>query len=196
MRRATIRRGRWTYRLTGLGVCARCGGRLTILTGNGRPRLCCSSRRQAACASRSAVLALHEEQRARHLTTLTLPPDDQERRRVAVSDEAARGTDAPRHRRQLEARRARPRDLSLLSDLPKATCQAERDRRRRGLATTIADVAQGWGLAAQERRHRLAGRLVEEVVIDSEQVVAVKPRPRPGPILRPGLSSQRLCWRK
>ena len=210
--RATVRRDRRTYSLSGLGVCARCGGKLTILPGNGRPRLYCSSRRQTgACASRSAFLALHEEQLARHLATFTIPPDYQERLRATVTDEVAQATDTAEQRRRIEARLSRLRDLYLLGDLPKAAYLAERERLRRelavldtadegdcdrlaGLAELIADVAKGWALATQEQRHRLAGMLFEEVVIDSEQVVAVKPRPELAPFF--ALDCQaRVCTR-
>ncbi len=105
----------------------------------------------------------------------------------------------------------RLQDLYLLGDVPKAAYLAERDRLRRelaaldaadhcererlgGLAELIADVAKGWALATQEQRHRLAGMLFEEVVIDSEQVVAVKPRPELAPFF--ALDCQaRVCTR-
>ncbi len=63
-----------------------------------------------------------------------------------------------------------------------------------GLAKLVADVAKGWALATQEQRRRLAEMLFEEVVIDSEQVVAVKPRPELAPFF--ALDCQaRVCTR-
>ncbi len=197
--RATIRRDRQAYSLSGLGVCARCGGKLTALVSNGRPRLYCSSRRQTGrCTSRSAFLAIYEEQIARHLATFTIPPDYREQLRAHVEGEQAKRGDAAVQRKKLAAHLVRLKDLYLLGDMTKAAYVAERDRLRRelaaldaaedgernrlaGLADLIANVARGWELASQEQRHRLAQLLFEEVLIDNEKVVAVKPRPELAP---------------
>jgi hypothetical protein len=49
--------------------------------------------------------------------------------------------------------------------------------RQRGLADLVLDVAAGWQRAFPEQRNRLARLLFEEVVINENQVVSVKPRP-------------------
>lgn len=199
--RSTIRQDRQVYSLSGLGVCARCGGKLTALGRRGKPRLYCSSRRQTGrCDSRSVLLAVHEAQVAQHLATFTIPPDYRERLRLVVSSEADAKqayVETAVRRARLERQLARLKDLYLLGDLAKPAYLAERDRvrrdlaalaglaataadereRLRGLADLIADVAKGWELATQEQRNRLARLLFEEVVIDNEKVVAVKPRP-------------------
>lgn len=46
-----------------------------------------------------------------------------------------------------------------------------------GLAELLANVSTAWGAALPEQRNRLARLLFEEVVINDEQVAAVKPRP-------------------
>ena len=97
-----------------------------------------------------------------------------------------------RHRlnRQLE----RLKDLYQLGDLERERYLADRERLRRELAAIKAqnteenaeldelagllkNLQQGWDQATQEQRNRLARLIFEEIVINDNRVVAMKPRP-------------------
>jgi hypothetical protein len=82
----------------------------------------------------------------------------------------------------------------VLEDITRAEYLAEREKVKRALATLdgratgadtrlaglaglLADVAAGWNAATPEQRNRLARLLFEEIVIDDNRIVAVKPRP-------------------
>ena len=97
-------------------------------------------------------------------------------------------------RRRLEAHAERLRGLYLLGDVERSQYVVERERLKRdlalldmraqgqashldGLAELLANVSTAWGAALPEQRNRLARLLFEEVVINDEQVAAVKPRP-------------------
>ena len=141
------------------------------------------------------MLAQYEAQIGAHFAHFTIPHNYQVQLRTeaAASDPVAEN-DTAGHRRRLEGQLARLRDLFLIGDLERAAYVADRDRLKRELSTLeaqrprddqqlvvlerlLADVARGWDMATQEQRNRLAGLIFEEVVMDSERVVALKPRP-------------------
>jgi hypothetical protein len=158
--RTTIPRAATVYSLSRLGICGQCGSTLHIQPARGRPRIYCSARRQGrACSARSAALAGYEQHIGAHLSTFTIPADYRERLRVFVAADRQPATDITGQRRPLDAR------------------ATDADRRLAGLAGLLADVAAGWNAATPEQRNRLARLLFEEIIIDDNRVVAVKPRP-------------------
>jgi site-specific DNA recombinase len=193
--RTTIPRAATVYSLSGLGICGRCGSTLHIQPARGRPRIYCSGRRQGrACSARSAALAGYEQQIGAHLSTFTIPADYRERLRAFVAADGQAASDISGQRRRLESQLERLKDLYVLEDITKAQYLAEREKIKRelatldaratgadtklaGLAGLLADVAAGWNAATPEQRNRLARLLFEEIVIDDNRVVAVKPRP-------------------
>ncbi len=195
-RSTRVRRDATVYSLSGLAVCDHCGGRLRIQPNKGKPRLFCSTRQQrGGCCFRSAFLALYEEQIATHLATFTIPENYRERLRVFALEESRKSyVDDAVQRHRLEGQLERLRDLYKLGDIERPRYMGERDRVRRELAILTArqteesnqldrlaelltDLQRGWLLATQEERSRLATLVFEEVVINDNRVVAVKPRP-------------------
>jgi len=184
-----------TYSLSGLAVCAHCGGRMQVQRRASSIRLYCAKRRQGlACASKSGMLAGYEEQLAAHLATFTIPPDYRERLREYVAGESERGDDAQAQRRRIATRLDRLKELYGWGDLARADYLAQRelllrdlaalDARETGeaahldrMAELLSSVARLWSEANQVERNRIARVLFEEVVINDNRVVAVKPRP-------------------
>ncbi|MDP9375263.1 MAG: recombinase family protein [Chloroflexota bacterium] len=194
--RSTINHTARVYSLSGLGVCGHCGGKLRIQNIKGRPRLFCARRLQdGGCTYRSAFLARYEEQLGAYLTRFTIPTHYHDRLRLFVAEEAKKAhIDTAVQRRKLERQLERLKDLYRLGDIEREEYLERRGRVQRDLATLrvqqadeddqldklaelLGDVVQGWTLATQEQRNRLARLVFEEVVIENERVTAVKPRP-------------------
>lgn len=195
-RRETVRRTAGTYSLSGMAICAHCGSRMQIQPTKGKPRLNCSGRRQGkTCPARSAALTIYDEQIGAYLGTFIIPDNYQARLYeyvVATRPDTGKYVVDQRHR--LEAQAERLRDLYLLGDVERSQYVVERERLKRdlalldmreqgqashldGLAELLANVSTAWGAALPEQRNRLARLLFEEIVINDEQVAAVKPRP-------------------
>lgn len=194
--RSTVRRDATPYSLSGLGVCVRCGGRMQAQPNKGRPRLFCASKRQTGgCTARSTFLSRYEEQIGYYLERFTIPANYRDRLRLFVSEETKHAHIATAvQRRRLERQLERSKDLYRLGDIERAEYLAERERVQRDLAALAAqqteeqdelaalaellcNLKSAWGTATQEQRNRLARMVFEEVRIEDERVVAVKPRP-------------------
>ena len=107
---------------------------------------------------------------------------------------------AGKHRRQLELRLKRAKELYELGDYTKAEYLSRRDDILRQvealepatrstedlerLARFLADVSEGWAAAPQELRNKLVRTLFDQVWLVDRAVVAVKPRPELEPFFR------------
>ncbi len=112
-----------TYSLSGLGVCAHCGGRMQVQRRGASVRLYCANRRQGlACASRSGMLADYEGQLASHL----------------VVGEREQADDARAQRRRIATRLDRLKELYGWGDLERADYRAQRELLLRDLAALDA----------------------------------------------------------
>ena len=195
-RRETVRRTAGIYSLSGMAVCAHCGSRMQIQPTKGKPRLNCSGRRQGkSCVARSAALTIYDDQIGAYLGTFNIPGDYQARLyEYVVATCPDTGNEDVDQRRRLEAQAEQLRDLYLLGDIEKAQYVVERDCLKRdlalldmraqsqvsrldGLAELLANVSTAWGTALPEQRNRLTRLLFEEILINDEQVAAVKLRP-------------------
>jgi DNA invertase Pin-like site-specific DNA recombinase len=197
--RSTVPRTATTYSLSGLALCGQCGSHIHIEPGRGRPRVLCWGRRQGrGCTASSTQLAGLETQIGVFLATFIIPPDYQERLMAFVAQEPQEAVPSTDHRRRLQMRLDRLKDLYMMGDLSKEAYVAERERLKRelgalnvrdrgrhtqlaALAALLANVAAGWNAAHSEQRNRMARLLFDEVVINNKQVEAVKPRPELAP---------------
>lgn len=184
-----------TYSLSGLGVCASCGGRIHIQPSKGRPRAYCGQRRQGtACTARSASLVAYEEQIGAHLATFAIPLDYRERLRAYADQDETPVAETAAQRQRIETRLARIKEMYGWGDLGRAEYLTERDLLARDLAALdardtadtaaldrlavlLGSTSRLWGDANQDQRNRIARTLFEEVVMADGQIIAVKPRP-------------------
>lgn len=193
--RTTVRRDRTIYALSGLGTCAHCGGRMTVQPNRNRPRLFCNNKRQTGgCTAKSALMSGHEAQIGGHMATFTIPTDFRERLAARFGREEPVTDDTAARRKTIENRLSRIKEMYGWGDMERADYLAERERLQRELATLtaqdegahdqlgafaelIGNIGQTWEEADSEQRNRMARLLFEEVVINDERVMAVKPRP-------------------
>jgi site-specific DNA recombinase len=200
-RRATARgvsvpRGATVYSLSGLGLCAHCGGRMQIQRSQGKARLYCAKKRQGLpCVAKSGPLDAYERQLAAFLDTFVIPPDYRERLRAHVTAEQA----TPQHdiaaqRQRVVERLARLKELYGWGDLPRdeylmqrghlqlelATLDAQEHGQRArldGLAELLASTARAWQRATAAQRQRLVRLLFSEVIIRDAVIETVRPHP-------------------
>ncbi len=184
-----------TYSLSGLGVCAHCGGKMHIQRSHGSIRLYCANKRQGLpCASKSGTLLRYDAQIGQHLRTFTIPHDWRTRLTEEYGQRGDDGEEVAAKRKATEGRLARLKDLFLLGDIARDAYMAERDRLQKEIADLsprvapagndlddfvglLGDIARTWQEATPAQRNQMARVLFEEVVINDERVTAVKPRP-------------------
>jgi site-specific DNA recombinase len=190
--RTTLPRNARVYSLSGLGVCAHCGGKMHIQPAQGRPRVYCSQRRQRiGCTAKSGPLDGYEGQIAAFLATFAIPADYRERLRAYVASEERPDTTTAQ-RKGIEARLSRIKELYSWGDIERGTYLVERetlarelavlDARERSdgvnldrLAELLTNVGELWAAGTQDQRNRLARLLFAEVVIEDTRVVRVRP---------------------
>jgi len=192
--RRTVRRDAELCSLSGLGHCARCGGKIRAQrTRDGRIRLNCATRLETRdCDQPGCLLGVYEEQLERYLAGFTLPDDYQQRILDMYRQLQSAAEDAPQHRARIESRLERIKELYSWGDYSrdkylaeKAELEAELSTLRpvkadaemiERLASFLRDISLAWREAAQPQRNRLLKQLVEEVWIDGDRVVGVKAR--------------------
>jgi DNA invertase Pin-like site-specific DNA recombinase len=185
-RRSTVPRTATTYSLSGLAMCGQCGSHIHIEPGRGRPRALCWGRRQGrGYTARSTQLEGLETQIGAFLATFIIPPDYQEQLLAIVAREPQPAPPPTDHRRRLQTRLDRLKDLFMMGDLSKEAYLAERGRLKQelgalnvrdssrhtqlaALAALLANVAAGWNAAQPEQRNRMARLLFDEVVINNK----------------------------
>ena len=129
-----------------------------------------------------------------------IPGDYQERILEYHRKLEAAYNDAEQERTVLEVRLKRLRELYEWDDITKAEYETRRDQVLRQLetlvpvlghtdhldkfATFLRDVPAGWTAATQEQRNKLARALFDQVWVEDDVVVAVKPRPELEPFFR------------
>jgi len=194
-RQASVPRGATAYSLSGLGTCGHCGAKLHIQRSAASVRLYCANKRQGLpCASKSGLLDRYDAQLGAHLATFTLPPDYRERLRDLVGQDDRSAEDTLAHRRRIETRLSRIKEMYGWGDLERGAYLTERDLLQRDLATLdaresedtayldrladlLGNTARMWSEATHGQRNRMAGMLFEEVVIKDDQITLVKPHP-------------------
>ena len=198
----TINNSAQTYSLSGLMTCGVCGSRIRIhQNGQGGVRVYCSGRAQGGdCASKGTFLETYERQVEWYLEQFVIPEDCQRRILEMYSQLGAHQQDVDKTRATLEGRLQRVRDLYTWGDIPREEYHTQRDAIQseltelptsdgneqvlERLAGFLKHVVEGWRAGAQEQRNRLARVLFEEVAVQDQQVIALRPTPELEPFFR------------
>jgi len=190
----SIRTKARTYSLSGILWCGICKSKAGIHRGhNGKPRVYCRGRTQGAdCNCKATFLEIYEAQIEWYLENFVIPEDYQERILEAHRKLEAAYNNTAKRRATLENRLARIKELYEWGHKPKDEYLADYDaiqRELRALAAPddkrktldklahfLGNVVDAWKEATQEQRNKLASALFEQVWIEHNRVVGVKPR--------------------
>ena len=183
-----------TYSLSGLIWCGLCKSKAGIHQGhNGKPRVYCRGRTQGAdCNCKATFLEIYEAQIEWYLENFVIPEDYQEKILKAHHKLETAYDDLAKRRATLENRLARIKELYEWGHKSKDEYLADYDAIQRELvmlaspedkgetldklAHFLGNVADAWKEASQEQRNKLAGALFEQVWLEHNRVVGIKPR--------------------
>jgi hypothetical protein len=192
-----------TYSLTSLTRCQCCDSSLRIHKNKkGRPRLYCAGRAKgdSECNSKLTFLDSYEAQIEWYLQHFHIPENYQEQLLEAHSKLRSAYSDVQAQKTTLENRLLRTKELyewgditkedylmkkrSIENEMRSLTVPDDHSDVLRKLADFPANVAQAWDVASHEQRNKLARMLFEEIRIENEKVVAVRPRPELEPFFK------------
>jgi DNA invertase Pin-like site-specific DNA recombinase len=201
--RHTINVAARTYSLSTLIWCNKCKSKIRIqMNQKTRARIYCSGRAKGdtGCDFRGTFLDTYEAQIEWYLENFEIPQDYQEKILEAHGKLQAAYSDVEANKAMLEKRLARVRELYEWGDMTKQEYQQKRDAIQREMKTLVvaddsrsalsklahflANVADAWREANQEQRNKLAKALFEEIWVEDERVVVVKPRPELEPFFK------------
>ena len=183
-----------TYSLSGIPWCNICKSKAGIHQGHkGRPRVYCRGRAQGGdCNCKTTFLEVYEAQIQWYLENFVIPENYQERILEAHRKLEAAYDDIGKRCATLENRLARIKELYEWGHKSKDEYLADYDDIQRELKTLaipedkgksldklahfLSNVVDAWKEATQEQRNKLANALFEQVWIELNRVVGVKPR--------------------
>ena len=183
-----------TYSLSGFIWCGLCKSKAGIHQGhNGKPRVYCRGRIQGAdCNCKATFLEIYEAQIEWYLENFVIPEDYQERILGAHRKLETAYDDLAKRRATLENRLARIKELYEWGHKSKDEYLADYDAIQRELkmlvrpedkgetldklAHFLGNMVDAWKEASQEQRNKLASALFEQVWIEHNRVVGIKPR--------------------
>jgi site-specific DNA recombinase len=180
---------------TGLARCWYCAGRYHVGATKGATRyyMCYNrAQRRNDCQARSAILSRLEAQLESYLETFSIPDDYQElilaeHRKLAdaYDDQSAKCS-------ELTSRLERTKKLFMWGDIPehdyveqKRSIEAELASLRpkdeqadmlTNLAAFLRSLPEAWRHANSDQRNRLLRELLDEVWIQDDRIIGVKPR--------------------
>ena len=193
--RHTINVNARTYSLSTLMRCNKCGSKMRVQTSpKGKARIYCAGRaKDAQCDCEGTFLDIYEAQVEWYLEYFEIPKDYQEKILEAHTKLRSAYSDVEVRRATLEKHLARIKELYEWGDMARDEYLGKREAIQRELkallapesekqvlaklAHFLANVADAWRGANQEQRNKLAKRLFEEILIEDEKIVDVKPRP-------------------
>jgi Recombinase zinc beta ribbon domain/Recombinase len=196
---AVVRNGLVVHPLSGLGRCGRCGSPMHCQTDHGKVRLMCSARHDSNLCDQVSVLAERIEPALLDALNAYAPPPDIARR---IAEELEGSTyDAAAEERDIEERKRRLREVYLtygqMADDEYRDRSLQLDRRldeiraKSGggaavmeLADMLHNLPRTYMEADGPQRNRLAGRVFRELLIDNQEMVAVRVRPAIDAMLR------------
>jgi len=201
--------------LTGICRCFYCHGRIrTGCTHSGRKRLMCSNKiKRNGCESESAYLEVYEAQIEAFLEHFIIPDEYQGLILRTYQQQEAAADDIETKRRKLQGQAGRIRRLFVIGDITEREYMIEKAKVDtqleglsphdcestvlQGLADFLRDIPAAWRAARQDQRNALARQLFEEVWVEDDRVVALKPMPNLEPFFRLSLeqSQNSLKWR-
>lgn len=182
------------YSLSGIIWCGICKSKAGIHQGhNCKPRIYCRGRTQGAdCNCKTTFLEIYEAQIEWYLENFVIPQDYQKRILEAHQKLETAYNDLVKRRAILENRLAKIKELYEWGHKPKDEYLADYDAiqhelkmltgpENRGktldkLAHFLGNVVDAWKKANQEQRNKLAITLFEQVWIEHNRVVGIKPR--------------------
>ena len=157
--------------------------------------------------SKGTFLETYERQVEWYLEQFVIPEDYQQRILDMYSNLSTKQQDVDKSKATLDGTLQRAKDLYAWGDISREEYQAQRDailiERREfapelgseqileRLADFLKHVAEGWRAAGQEQRNRLARALFEEITVQDQQVVAVRPTPELAHFFRISFECQR-----
>ena len=189
-----VRRKATTFSLSGLAQCAICHQNIaTHQNHDGKPRLYCRGRAKGwNCDFKGTFLEVYEEQIAWYLQNFLIPEGYRERILEAHRKLESAYDDIEKHRTNLQNRLQRLQEqyewghvqkdeyldkhVQIQRELDGLTPAEADSRTLDRLANFLQNVSAAWQEATQEQRNRLAHTLFEEIIIDHNKVIGVKPR--------------------
>lgn len=191
---SSIRTKSRTYSLSGLLWCGLCKSKAGIHQGhNGKPRVYCRGRTQGVdCNCKATFLEIYEAQIEWYLKNFVIPEDYQERILEAHGKLKTAYDDLAKRRATLENRLTRIKEQygwghkskdeyladydAIQRDLKVLASPEDKGKTLNKLAHFLGNVVDVWKEASQEQRNKLAGALFEQVWIEHNRVVGIKPR--------------------
>ena len=191
-----------TYSLSTLMWCQKCGSKMRMQQSPKREvRTYCAGRAKGlGCDCKGTFLSVYEAQIRWYLENFTIPQDYQDKIIEAHRKLQSAYDDTEKHKAALESRLKRAKELyewghksrdEYLADYEDIQKQLRllspievRDDHLSKLAQFLANVAEAWDEANQEQRNKLAKTLFEQILVENNKVVAVKPRPELEPFFK------------
>ncbi len=182
-----------TYSLSGLMQCKYCRSKVHIhLNSRGKPRVYCGSKaRGFECESKSTFLEVYEAQVQWYLENFFIPEDYKEKIIEAHRKLEASYDDTVNRRNTLERRLEKMKELykwghmskdeyladynEIQKELKILTIPDDKGKTLEKLAYFLANVADAWQEGTQEQRNKMASVLFQEIWIEDNKVVAIKP---------------------
>ena len=183
-----------TYSLSGLIWCKYCRSKVHIHQNSiGKPRVYCGSKaRGFDCESKSTFLEVYEAQIQWYLENFIIPEDYKEKIIEAHRKLLAAYDDTINRQNTLERRLQKIKELyqwghmskdeyladysEIQKELKILTMPDDKGKTLEKLAHFLANVAEVWKEETQEQRNKMANVLLEEIWIEDNKVVAIKPR--------------------
>jgi site-specific DNA recombinase len=197
-----IRTEATTYSLSGIIWCRTCKSKIHIHRNRqGKPRVYCGSRAGGlGCTSKGTFLEVYEAQIQWYLENFIIPEDYREKILEAHRKLEKAYGDTDGQRARLEAALERLGDRYNWGHITKERYLAEYDKIQKQLrqfvpeedkvknldkfAHFLAHIAEAWKEGTQEQRNKVANVLFQEVWIEDNRVVAVKPREELKPLFQ------------
>ncbi len=190
----SVRSKAQTFSLSGLMKCNICQSRITVhQTKDGRPRTYCRGRAYGAeCDCKGTFLDVYEAQIQWYLSTFIIPNDYRERILEAHRRLEDAYDDIEKRRSLLEKRLQRLQEQYEWGHINKGQYLDKHSEIRRELANLapqridngtleqlsrfLRSIPDAWEAATHEQRNKLANTLFEEIKVEHNRVVGVKPK--------------------
>ncbi len=183
-----------TYSLSGLVWCKYCNSKVHIhQNSSGKPRVYCGSKAKGFdCKSKSTFLEVYEAQIQWYLENFIIPEDYREKILEAHRKLEASYDDTINRRSTLERRLQKIKELykwghmskddyladysEIQKELKMLTIPDDKGKTLKKLACFLANVANAWKEGTQEQRNKMANVLFEQIWLEDNNVVSIKPR--------------------
>lgn len=196
---AVVRKSIDSYSFSGLARCGRCGSSMHCYQQHGVIRLFCSARHSSGLCDQVSVKAERIEESVLGALRAYAPPEDIARRIAEVLEGGRRDTDS--EQRVVEDQQRKLRDLyityghmskkeyvernaALEQKLERLQADATPSEGVEELAAMIHDLPSVYMEAKPAQRNRLLGRVFRELLVDNQELIAVRVKPGIDAMLR------------